>query len=92
MAYRIRYSDEAKRSIASIPGSYRQRIRRTIEGLASDPYSLEAIELERELVGLFKIRLDRWRIIYTFNEDVGIVFIIGIRPKTGTETYENLDW
>ncbi len=52
----------------------------------------EAIELERELGGLFKIKLDRWRIIYTFNEDAGIVFIIGIRLKTGTETYEDLDW
>ena len=92
MPYRIRYSDEAKRSIASIPGNYRQRIRRTIEGLAGDPQPSEAIELERELGGLFKIKLDRWRIIYTFNEDAGIVFVIGIRLKTGLETYEDLDW
>ena len=91
MPYRIRYSDEAKRSIRDIPGNYRQRVRRTIEGLAGDPRQAEAIELERELGGLFKIKLDRLRIIYTFNEDAGIVFIIGIRPKTAPETYENLD-
>jgi len=92
MPYRIRYSDEAKRTIPDIPGNYRQRIRRTIEGLAIDPHPAEAIELERELGGLFKIKLDRWRIIYTFNEDAGIVFVIGIRLKTGPETYEDLDW
>lgn len=92
MPYRIRYSDEAKRTIPDIPGNYRQRIRRTIEELATEPLPAEAIELERELVGLFRIKIERWRIIYTFNEDAGIVFIIGIRPKTGTETHENLDW
>ena len=92
MPYRIRYSDESKRTIRDIPGNYRQRVRRTIEGLVSDPRPVEAIELERELGGLFKIKLDRFRIIYTFNEDAGIVFIIGIRPKTGPETYEDLDW
>ena len=91
MPYRIRYSDEAKRTIPDVPGNYHQRIRRTIEGLASDPHSPEAIELERELGGLFRIKLDCWRIIYTFNEGAGIVFVIGIRPKTGPETYENLE-
>lgn len=91
MAYRIRYSDEAKRSIASIPGNYRQRIRRTIEELATEPLPAEVIEFQRELVGLFKIKIERWRIIYSFNDDAGIVFIIGIRPKTGPQTYENLD-
>ena len=92
MPYRIRYSDEAKRTIPGIPGNYRQRIRRMIEGLTGDPHPVEAIELERELGGLFKIKLDRFRIIYTFNEDAGIVFIIGIRVETGLETYEDLDW
>jgi|WetSurMetagenome_2_1015567.scaffolds.fasta_scaffold1222496_2 mRNA-degrading endonuclease RelE of RelBE toxin-antitoxin system len=92
MAYRIRYSDEAKRTIPDIPGNYRQRIRRTIEELAAEPLPAEAIELERELVGLFKIKIERWCIIYTFNEDAGIVFIIGIRLKTGPQTYEDLHW
>ena len=91
MPYRIRYSDEAKQTIPDIPGNYRQRIRRMIEVLTGNPHPSEAIELERELGGLFKIKLDRFRIIYTFNEDARIVFIIGIRPKTAPETYENLD-
>ena len=91
MTYRIRYSDEAKRTISGIPGNYRQRIRRMIEGLTGDPNPSEAIELERELGGLFKIKLDRLRMIYTFNVDAAIVFVIGIQLKTGPDTYGDLD-
>jgi mRNA-degrading endonuclease RelE of RelBE toxin-antitoxin system len=92
MTYRIRYSGEAKHAIPGLPGNYRQHIRRTIERLGANPFPTEAIELERELVGLFKIKVGRWRIIYTFNKEAGIVFIIGIRLKTGPQIYENLDW
>ena len=63
MPYRIRYSDEAKRTIPIFLATIGS-VRRTIEGLTSDPHPSEAIELERELGGLFKIKLDRSHHLY----------------------------
>lgn len=90
MSYRVKLSDEAKRALVSLPGRYRQRARRTIEGLARQPRPAGARAL-RDRPGRYRLRLNGWRIIYQIDEDAGIVRIIGIRVKTGPETYENLD-
>ena len=37
MRYRIKYTDEAEHALPHVPGFYRQRIRRAIEGLAGNP-------------------------------------------------------
>lgn len=90
MSYRIRYSDEARRSLPRLPGRYRQRAKRAIEALARMPRPPEADEL-RGHPGIFRVWLNGWRIIYLVDDEVGVLLIIGIRFKTGTETYEDLD-
>jgi hypothetical protein len=45
VSYLIRYSDEAKRALATLPGRYRQRARRIIDGLAVKPRPAGAKEL-----------------------------------------------
>jgi mRNA interferase RelE/StbE len=90
VSYRVRLSNEAKHALASMPGRYRQRARRTIEGLAGQPRPAGAKEL-RDRPGIYRLHLNGWRIIYQIDEDAGIVWIIGIRMKTGPETYANLD-
>lgn len=90
MSCRVRFSDEAKRTLTSLPGRYRQRARRTIEELASEPRPAGAKEL-RGRPGVYRLYLNGWRIIYQIDEDAGIVWIVAIRMKTGPETYEGLD-
>lgn len=90
MSYRVRFSDEAKRALAGVPGRYHQRARRTIEGLASQPRPAGSKEL-RGRPGVYRLYLNGWRIIYQVDEDAGIVRIVGVRMKTGPETYEGLD-
>ena len=90
MSYRVKFSDEAKRMLAGLPGRYRQRARRAIEGLASQPRPAGAKEL-RGRPGVYRLYLNGWRIIYQVDEDAGIVWIVAIRMKTGPETYEGLD-
>jgi mRNA-degrading endonuclease RelE of RelBE toxin-antitoxin system len=90
VSYRVRFSDEAKRALADLPGRYRQRARRTIEGLASQPRPAAAKEL-RGRPGVYRLYLNGWRIIYQIDKDAGIVWIVAVRMKTGPETYEGLD-
>ena len=90
MSYRVKLSDEAKRALAGLPGRYRQRARRTIEGLARQPRPAGSKEL-RGRPGVYCLYLNGWRIIYQVDDDAGIVRIVGVRMKTGPETYEGLD-
>ena len=73
-----------------VPGRYRQRARRAIESLAGNPRPAGAEEL-RGLSGVFRVWLNGWRIIYQVIEDDAVLLIIGIRYKTGPETYDNLE-
>ena len=90
MSYRIKYSDEAKRALTRLPGRYRQRARRVIEMLAKSPRPVGAEPL-RDRAGLYRLWLNGWRIIYRVDDDTGVLWIVGIRLKTGQETYLNLD-
>ncbi len=90
MSYRIRYSAEARRALPRLPGRYRQRARRAIEALAKTPRPAAAEELLGR-PGIFRMWLNGWRIIYFVNDEAGVLLIVGIRHKTGPETYENLD-
>ena len=87
--YRIRYSEEARRSLRKLPGRYRQRVRRLIESLAETPRPNHAKEL-RDLPDVYRIWVNGWRLIFLFYYESEIVLIVGIRRKTGPETYEEL--
>ena len=63
MSYQLKYPEEARRSLRALPGRYRQRVRRIIEGLARRPRPASAREL-RDLPGVYRLRLNGWRIIY----------------------------
>jgi mRNA interferase RelE/StbE len=88
--YRLKYTEEARRSLRSLPGQYRQRAKRIIEGLARRPRPAGVREL-RDLPGVYRLYLNGWRIIYQIDEEAGIVRIVGVRFKMGPETYEDLD-
>lgn len=88
MHYRLRYTAEAERALRTAPGFYRQRFRRAIESLARDPRPANAEKMREP--DRYKIKFDRWRLIYSVHDDVGEIRILGIRQKEGPETYENL--
>jgi mRNA-degrading endonuclease RelE of RelBE toxin-antitoxin system len=87
--YRVSYTDEAKRALRDVPGFYRQRYRRTIEELTSDPRPSHAEPMRQP--GFYKIRFDRWRLIYRVRDDLGAVRILRVRAKTGPETFTDPD-
>ncbi|NLC55529.1 MAG: type II toxin-antitoxin system RelE/ParE family toxin [Armatimonadetes bacterium] len=87
--YRIRVHPEAVRQMARLPGHVRQRVRRLVASLADNPRPTEAIEL-RDLPGRYRIRIDRWRLIYRVDDEVLVVVILRAGPKTGPEFYADL--
>jgi mRNA interferase RelE/StbE len=90
VSYRIRYTEEAKDALKEVPGNYRQRLRREIEALVYEPRPPHAHPLRGDIPGRYKIRLDRWRLIYRVLGDEGTIRILRIRVKTGPETYTDL--
>jgi len=90
MAFRLRYTDAARRDLINLPGNYRQRLRRIIESLAGQPRPHGAKEL-RERPDRYRIRVDRWRLIYRIDEADGVVLVLRVRPKTGPETYDEIE-
>jgi mRNA interferase RelE/StbE len=91
MSYRIDYSDEARRNLRSVPGNYRQRLRRIIELLADNPRPPQAKELRHNRNG-YRISLGPWRLIYRVSDEEQPVFIAAVRLKRGPETYDDVPW
>jgi mRNA-degrading endonuclease RelE of RelBE toxin-antitoxin system len=87
--YRLNYTDEAKRALRDAPGFHRQRFRRAIEELASDPRPAHAEPMREP--GFYKIRFDHWRLIYRVRDDLSEVRVLRVRTKTGPETYQGLE-
>jgi len=90
--YRLDYTEAARRALRGLAGYYRAWAKREIEALATDPRPSHAKELTLEdRPNRFRIRLNQWRLIYRVDDDAGIVRIIGIRLKTGPETYDDVE-
>ena len=82
--------DEARRSLRTLPGNYRQRLRRLIESLAGDPRPGPAVEL-RDMPNRYRIRIDHWRLIYRVYDEEIVILVLDIRYKSGPETYKDID-
>lgn len=89
MPYRVKVTDDAAREIVHLPGNVRQRVRHLVRTLAEHPLPSGAREL-RGYAGYYRVRLDRWRVIYRVYEDDQVVLVLRVRRKSGPETYEAL--
>ena len=75
--------------LRTLPGFYRQRVKRIVEQLSEEPRPAQAKAL-RDLEDGWRIRLGSWRIIYQVDEAGGDITILAIREKAGPETYQDL--
>ncbi len=85
MRYRLSLSPETQRDLKTLPGNYRQRIRKLIQALADDPRPPNSKELDFviEEGEVRRIRVDHWRIVYSVIETAFLqqVVIAGIRRR-----------
>ena len=90
MSYRLRYSEEVRHALRSLPGFYRQQVRRMLEALPENPRPPRSGPLREGIPNGCRIRLGRWRIIYQVDDDERTIYVLAIRRKTGPETYQDL--
>jgi mRNA interferase RelE/StbE len=69
--------------IKSLPGHMRQRVRRAIDGLADNPHPPQSSQLKTERIAseLYRLRLDRWRIVYAVTEEYSVVDVLAVRKR-----------
>ena len=90
MPHRLKVTRTAKKELKRLPGHVRQRARRIVSALADNPRPREAKEL-CAMPGRYRIRLDKWRIIYRVDDDAQEVLLLRVRRKTGPETYTDIE-
>ena len=71
----------------------RRPVEAAIARLATNPRPRRSIELtgQYEGLGLRRLSVRKWRVIYEIDEIDKIVFNREVKLKTGPETYDNLD-
>jgi mRNA interferase RelE/StbE len=83
----------AWQEIKDLPGHMRQRVRRAVDGLADNPHLSRSRRLKTERVTpeLYRLRLDRWRIVYGITEEDKVVDVLAVRsdPLMTMETLKN---
>ena len=69
--------------LQALPGHVRQRIRRAISALADMPRPSEskALTLVDVAVEVRRIRLDRWRVIYTITDQEQAIDVVAVRKR-----------
>ena len=81
--YKVYITPRAFKEIKALPGNIRQRVRSAIGEFADDPRPsqgkpLNVPNLDREL---WRIRLDRWRVVYAITDEDQIVDVLAVRKR-----------
>lgn len=87
--YRLDFMPGVRRTLRELPDRLRQDISEGLLDLRDEPRPPDSLPLQRELSGLYRIRVDGWRIIYAIDEEARVVRIESIRPRN-EQTYLNL--
>lgn len=92
MSHAVFVTPQAWHEMKTLPGNVRQRVKREVDGLRSNPRPPQSKQLAVAVTGvsLFRVRLDRWRLIYALNDDEKQVYVLAIR-KRPPYTYDDLD-
>jgi mRNA interferase RelE/StbE len=81
--YTIYITPQAWREVKEPPGHLRQRVRRLIRELAASPRPAHSKQLDSPASGyeLWRIRLDKWRIVYAISESERLVDVLAVRKR-----------
>ncbi len=81
--YRVFVTPAAVKEIKALPGNIRQRIRRAITDLATQPRPTDSKLLEQQLTSheARRQRIENWRIIYSVSDDDATIDVLGVRKR-----------
>ena len=87
--YRLEITDKAKQQIKLVlPEQLRMEIVQEVLHLRDDPRPANS-ELQRELQGRFRLKIDGWRVFYKVDEHDRVVTVLEVRPRN-CRTYLNV--
>lgn len=81
MSYSIEYEPEAITDLEKLTQTVRERVVKNINWLAENFDQINPQSLTADLVGLFKLRVGDYRVIYEFNREEEIIFIDRVRHR-----------
>jgi mRNA-degrading endonuclease RelE of RelBE toxin-antitoxin system len=87
--YRLDVRDKAKQQVKLVlPDSLRTEIVQAMLDLRDDPKPPNS-ELQRELQGRYRLKINGWRVFYKIDDAAKVVTILEVRPRN-RNTYLNV--
>lgn len=87
--YKVYVTPAAFREIKELPGHVRQRVRRAIDDMETNPRPPEGIALDLSEIELpqavecevWRIRIDKWRVLYAVTEAEKVIDVLAVRKR-----------
>lgn len=81
--YTVYVVPRAWREMKALPGNMRHRVKRAVDRLADNPRPTRSRQLDRSDLepNLYRLRLDRWRIVYAISEEERTVDVLAVRKR-----------
>jgi mRNA interferase RelE/StbE len=97
-AYKVYVTPTALQEIRQLPGQVRQRAKRAVDGLKANPHPPGSKALDLSDLPMppeaphevWRLRLDRWRIVYAITEESKIIDVLAVRKRPPYD-YGDLD-
>ena len=88
MSYRTQFSRQTEKRLDRMDRATYERIERRLDDLEQNPYDPRISKLLKGLEEMRSSRVGRWRIIYTVNTSVKLIYVIAVLPRG--EAYRKL--
>ena len=82
--YTVYVTPTALKEIKDLPGHMRQRVKRAIDELDENPHPAgsKRLEITETIpVEVWRIRLEKWRIVYMITETEKIIDVVAVRRR-----------
>ncbi len=76
--YKTEFSGKAVKSLKKIPTTYQKLILEKIESLSENPYQSANIKALKGVADTFRLRVAKYRVVFTIQDNELIIFIIDI--------------
>ncbi len=76
--YKTEFSSKAIKSLKKIPSTYQKLILEKVESLSVNPYQSANVKALKGVVDTFRLRVAKYRVVFTIQDNELIIFIIDI--------------
>jgi len=80
MTHKLVYTRRAARDISKLQRSVKERIKRSLEKYAEDPFS-HARKMADPTLGTYRFRIGEYRVIFDIEDDKLVILRLGHRSK-----------